>query len=148
MTITVEVPATPYGVRPVYELMNFFSVVDDKIYELNQIFAIVAEIGADVPTDLICFQTRPRFGGCGRCGTARIEIIDNDCKLKVCPIFFLIITVLLVFLLLLLLLLLLLILNINFVYLLLCRCVHYRTTINYMCAGACIKILQKFVKQV
>ena len=72
---------------------TFFSAVDDNINEVEQSFAIVAEIGSDVPnncfvegvglSDCSCFQTRfseTQCFGSGRSGATAIRIIDNDRK--------------------------------------------------------------------
>ena len=89
-SITVTVPAaiTP-GIQS-YTLPTFFSVIDDDIDEVEQSFALVAEIGPDVTntcyvdgvgvTECSCFQY-PNSEGChGRRGVTEIRIIDNDGK--------------------------------------------------------------------
>ena len=63
-SVTVPAAATP-GFQT-YTIPTFFTVVDDNINEVRQSFAIVAEIGPDVPyncyvedlglTDCSCFQ--------------------------------------------------------------------------------------------
>lgn len=79
-TVTVEIPAN----RFFFDLPYFFSVSDDNIDEFNQSFAIVAEIGQDVPdtpTNFSCFQTAAEQTEClGRRGATVIRIIDDDCK--------------------------------------------------------------------
>lgn len=61
------------------ELPKFFQAIDDDIHELEQNFALVAEIGEDTYKDYICFKTQT-----GRClqrkGATNIRIIDNDRK--------------------------------------------------------------------
>ena len=60
---------------------QFFNVVDDNIDEDEQSFAIVTEIGPDVPDGVSCFQTGVGVTKCfGRRGATQITIIDNDRK--------------------------------------------------------------------
>ena len=64
-----------------FEIPQFFSVVDDNIDEDEQSFAIVAEIGPDVPDGVSCFQTAVGETDCfGRRGATEIRITDNDRK--------------------------------------------------------------------
>ena len=90
-SITVTVPAATTPGFQTYTIPTFFTVVDDDINEFGQRFAIVAEIGSDVPdncyvddvglTDCSCFQTPYGETECfGRSGATEIWIIDNDCK--------------------------------------------------------------------
>ena len=76
-TITIEVPAYANGV---YEIpSNVFSVIDDDINEIEQSFAVIAEIGTDVPDDIACFQTQAKDTNCyGQSGATEIIIRDND----------------------------------------------------------------------
>ena len=77
--ITVEVPAN--GDQR-FTLSEFFTVVDDNIDEDEQSFAIVAEIGPDVPEKIKCFQFGVGEAGCrGRRGATEIRIYDNDREL-------------------------------------------------------------------
>ena len=63
------------------EIPQFFSVVDDNIDEYEQSFAIVAEIGPDVPDGVSCFQIAEGETECfGRRGATEIGITDNDRK--------------------------------------------------------------------
>ena len=76
--ITVEVPAHSRTFR----VTEFFTIVDDDIDEDEQSFAIVAEIGPDVPENIGCFQTGLRDAEChGRRGATEIRITDNDREL-------------------------------------------------------------------
>ena len=80
-TITVTIPAD----SGTFEIPQFFTVEDDNIDENNaQSFAIVAEIGPDVPDDIACFQTSFRPQCEGRRGATEIRIVDNDRKLLKC----------------------------------------------------------------
>ena len=61
---------------------QFFTIEDDDIDEDEQSFAIVAEIGPDVPDNISCFQTGLRDEECrGRRGATEIRIADNDREL-------------------------------------------------------------------
>ena len=64
----------------VYEIpSNVFSVIDDDIIEIEQSFAVIAEIGADVSDGIVCFQTQVEGTNCyGRSGATKIIIRDND----------------------------------------------------------------------
>lgn len=73
--ISVEVPAHSNS----FVLPQFFSVIDDDINENDQYFAIVAEIGLDVPTNTCCFQKYWGDSYCyGRRGATKIRIPGND----------------------------------------------------------------------
>ena len=64
-----------------YTLEQFFDIIDDNIDEDEQSFAIVAEIGQDVPDGISCFQTALGETECfGRRGATQIRILDNDRK--------------------------------------------------------------------
>ena len=77
--ITIEVPANDGGI---FTLSEFFTIVDDNVDEYDQSFAIVAEIGPDVPENISCFQRYVWETGCrGRRGATEIRILDNDCEL-------------------------------------------------------------------
>ena len=83
-SLTVRVPAaTNDGVQE-FELPNLFSVIDDDIDEVEQSFAIVAELGPDVtevPFNFSCFQFQVAETECfGRRGATEIRITDNDRK--------------------------------------------------------------------
>ena len=64
----------------IYEIpSNVFSVIDDDINEIEQSFAVIAEIGTDVSDDIVCFQTQVEDKICyGRFGATEIRIVDND----------------------------------------------------------------------
>ena len=73
--LTITVPANLQR----YTILKFFDVVDDNIDEDRQSFAIVAEIGPDVPDGVSCFQTGEGGTQCfGRLGATEIRITDND----------------------------------------------------------------------
>ena len=80
-TLTVPASETERGLYTI-PLPDVF-VVDDVINENCQSFALVAEIGSDVPDSFTCFQRsgcRECCGGqCfGRTGAIEIKIVDND----------------------------------------------------------------------
>ena len=54
-------------------------VIDDDVNEIEQSFALVAEIGDDVPDRFACFQRQVGNTECfGRTGATEIKIVDND----------------------------------------------------------------------
>lgn len=56
-----------------------YEVIDDDIDEVEQSFALVAEIGEDVPESFTCFQRHVSDTECfGRKGATEITILDND----------------------------------------------------------------------
>ena len=62
-----------------YKIPSFFTVENDTTDEIRQSFALLAEIGSDVPDDFVCFQTPTGVSDClGRLGATEIIIIDND----------------------------------------------------------------------
>ena len=72
-----------------FSLEEFFIVHDDDIDEVEQIFALIASLGSDVPDGVACFQERVGDSDCindGRRGVTRIRITDNDRKLLDCVI--------------------------------------------------------------
>ena len=74
----VEGASTELGVFEV-ELENITH--DDDIDEIEQSFALVAEIGDDVPDSFACFQGQVGDTEClGRTGATEIKIMDNDGK--------------------------------------------------------------------
>ena len=74
----MEVPA--YVAGGMYELPHdWFNVTDDNVNEIEQSFAVMAEVGADVPDGISCFQTQDRETN--RSGATEIGIEDNDRKL-------------------------------------------------------------------
>ena len=76
--ITVEVPAN----SQTFIVPEFFNNFDDDIDEDEQSFAIVAEIGPDVPENISCFQIEVGETEChGRRGATEIRITDNDREL-------------------------------------------------------------------
>ena len=73
--LTITVPANQQR----YTIEQFFNISDDNIDEDRQSFAIVAEIGPDVPDGISCFQTGVGQRECrGRQGATEIRITDND----------------------------------------------------------------------
>ena len=76
--VTVVVPAGSHT----FTVPELFTIVDDDIDEDEQSFAVVAEIGPDVPENISCFQLVYGWSEClGRRGATEIRITDNDGKL-------------------------------------------------------------------
>ena len=63
-----------------YTIEQVLDIVDDNIDEDRQSFAIVAEIGPDVPDGVSCFKIAEEADCFGRRGAIRIKILDNDRK--------------------------------------------------------------------
>ena len=89
----ITVPAADTPGSQTYIIEKFFTVVDDDLNEVEQSFALIAELGDDIPSncfvemvglsDCRCFQTQEGelvcFGD-GRSGATKIRITDNDSK--------------------------------------------------------------------
>ena len=80
--LTIPAANDPTGGPQTYLIDQFFRVVDDDVDEILQVFAVVAEIGPDVPDGISCFQTIDDPNCNGRFGAIRINIVDNDRKLR------------------------------------------------------------------
>lgn len=81
--ITVRIPAAEEdsGAISTFQLPAVFAVVDDDVNENSESFALVAEIGDDVPKHFACFQKMIGNTECyARTGAAEISIADNDGK--------------------------------------------------------------------
>ena len=56
-------------------------VIDDNTTETEQAFALIAQLGDDVPDRFVCFKRRINDSEClGTTGAIEIEIVDNDGK--------------------------------------------------------------------
>ena len=76
--INITIPAN----RMSFEIPKFFTIDDDDINEVQQTFAIIADI-IDVPEDISCFQRAIGEQICqGRRGATAIRITDNDRELQ------------------------------------------------------------------
>ena len=76
-TINITIPAN----RMSFEIQTFFNITDDDVNEVQQSFAIIADI-IDVPENISCFQ-HPFGTAChGRHGATLIRITDNDRELQ------------------------------------------------------------------
>ena len=65
-----------------FEIQTFFNITDDDINEVQQSFAIIADI-IDVPENISCFQRAIGESQCqGRRGATAIRITDNDRELR------------------------------------------------------------------
>ena len=86
------VPAAETFGRQIYIIEKNFTVDDDDLNEVEQSFALIAEIGHDVPyncfvryiglTDCSCFRHQTGHQCLGRLGATEIRITDNDRKNK------------------------------------------------------------------
>ena len=74
--ITTTIPESNSAGSTVVEI-PFISVVDDYISEAEQRFAVIAELGSDVPEGAVCFQ-RQGIECSSRRDAVEIRIIDND----------------------------------------------------------------------
>ena len=72
----IQIPAD----RRSYVVEEFFQIFDDDVDEDEQSFALVVEIGPDVPDGVSCFQISNDTECYGQRGATEIRIIDNDCK--------------------------------------------------------------------
>ena len=69
------------GAMSSFTLPPPFEIVDDKVNENEEMFYLIAEVGPEVPKDVVCFLREARDTTChGRVGVAQIDIIDNDGK--------------------------------------------------------------------
>ena len=54
-------------------------ITNDNINEIEQQFAVVGELGSEVPEEFVCFRVTVGEAECrGRVGTTGIRIRDND----------------------------------------------------------------------
>ena len=53
---TITIPPTPNDSTSEFLIPENFVVIDDDKSEVQQSFALVAQLGVDVPGDLACFQ--------------------------------------------------------------------------------------------
>ena len=85
---TVIVPAATTPGIQTYTLPQFFTIIDDDMNEVEQSFALLAEIendncyeGEEGITQCACFQTQVSETECfGRSGATKIRIKDNNRK--------------------------------------------------------------------
>ena len=89
----IIVPAAETLGTQTYTIQKFFTVVDDDLNEVEQSFALIAELGDDIPSncfvemvglsDCRCFQAQVGETECfgdGPSGATEIRITDNDRK--------------------------------------------------------------------
>ena len=83
-TITIPATASIAEETAVFTLPNtILSITNDEVNEIEQSFALIAEIGSDVPDSFTCFQIADGDRDCvldGRKGAARIRIVNDDGK--------------------------------------------------------------------
>ena len=76
MTFNIDGESTDVGIFTII-LGNI--TIDDDIHEIKQSFALVAQLGDDVPDNFTCFQRHVGDTDCfGRTGATKIRIIDNN----------------------------------------------------------------------
>ena len=84
ITITIPATASIAEESAVFSLDNsILSITNDEVNEIEQSFALIAEIGSDVPDSFTCFQIADGDLDCvldGRKGAARIRIVNDDGK--------------------------------------------------------------------
>ena len=77
--LTITIPSTEDKSAGVFIVPEMFTVIDDDINEIEQSFALVAQLGSDVPDSFNCFQSVFGDMECfGRTGVTEIIITDND----------------------------------------------------------------------
>ena len=63
----------------VFEIPEDFNVIDDNMTENEQRFALIAQLGEDVPGRFACFKRQFNDSEClGTTGATEIDIVDND----------------------------------------------------------------------
>ena len=78
MTFNIDGENTDVGIFTI-TLENI--TVDDDINEIEQSFALVAQLGDDIPENFTCFQRHVGDTDCfERTGATEIKIIDNNRK--------------------------------------------------------------------
>ena len=86
MSFNVTIPATEEGSSGTFMIPEMINVTDDDIHEPLQRFALVAQLGSDVPDRFACFQMLINDAECfGRSGATQIIIFDNDGMLLKIP---------------------------------------------------------------
>ena len=79
VSITITIPASEESALTTFVLPEMFDIIDDDINEIDQRFALVAQLGRDVPDRFACFQEQIGDTECfGRTGATEIRIADND----------------------------------------------------------------------
>ena len=82
VSFSVTIPATEEESYGRFIIPEMFNITDDDINESDQSFALVAQLGSDVPDRFACFQRYINDTECfGRSGATDIIIEDNDCML-------------------------------------------------------------------
>ena len=83
---TITIPATTSITEETAVVIlnnTILSITNDEINEIEQSFALIAEIGIDVPDSFVCFQIAEGDRECvldGRKGAVRIRIVNDDGK--------------------------------------------------------------------
>lgn len=78
VSFTITIPASEDSATT-FVVPEMFDVIDDNINEIDQSFALVGQLGSDVPERFACFQEQVGDTECfGRTGATEIRIADND----------------------------------------------------------------------
>ena len=79
MSFNVTIPTTEEESNGTFMIPEMFNVTDDDIHESLQRFALVAQLGSDIPDRFACFQRDINDTECfGKSGATQIIIEDND----------------------------------------------------------------------
>ena len=80
VNLTIAIPPTEDKFTGIFRVPDdeMFTVTGDDIFEIQESFALVAQLGSDVPDSFTCFQRVFDDTECfGRTGVAEIIIMDN-----------------------------------------------------------------------
>ena len=80
VSLTITIPPTEDKSTGIFIVPDdeMFTVIDDYENEIDEHFALVAQLGSDVPDSFTCFQRVVDDTQCfGRIGIAEIIILDN-----------------------------------------------------------------------
>ena len=81
VNLTITIPATEDMFNGIFVVPNdeTFTVTDDDLDEIQESFALVVQLGSDVPDSFTCFQRVVDDTECfGRTGVTEIIILGND----------------------------------------------------------------------
>ena len=83
---SITIPATEEGSNGIFIIPEMFNVTDDDIDESVKRFALVAQLGRDVPDRFACFQRHIGDTECfGRSGATEITFFDDDGMIVIAP---------------------------------------------------------------
>ena len=79
VNLTITIPPTEDKSTGVFIVPEVFTATDDDINEIDESFALVAQLGSDVPDSFTCFQSVFGDMECfGRTGVTEIIIFDMN----------------------------------------------------------------------